>query len=62
VIINCKYLQIETTTMNNDDYSDYLPGDVNNKFVLITGGTTGIGRATACLLVKKGKCFNSCTT
>jgi NADP-dependent 3-hydroxy acid dehydrogenase YdfG len=33
---------------------DYQPETVNNKSVLISGGTTGIGRATAVLLVAQG--------
>ena len=33
---------------------DYQPTSVNNKSVLITGGTTGIGRATAMLLAAQG--------
>src|SRR5215208_2179994 len=33
---------------------DYQPESVNTKSVLITGGTTGIGRATAILLAAQG--------
>jgi NADP-dependent 3-hydroxy acid dehydrogenase YdfG len=33
---------------------DYQPEPVNNKSVLISGGTTGIGRATAILLAAQG--------
>src|ERR1700712_4099100 len=33
---------------------DYLPGDVTGKFIVITGGTAGIGRATAVLLAQLG--------
>lgn len=33
---------------------DYQPESVTNKSVLITGGTTGIGRATAILLASQG--------
>src|SRR5512138_3923953 len=33
---------------------DYQPESVANKSILITGGTTGIGRATAILLASQG--------
>jgi NADP-dependent 3-hydroxy acid dehydrogenase YdfG len=33
---------------------DYQPESVTNKSILITGGTTGIGRATAILLASQG--------
>lgn len=37
-----------------ENLNDYLPQSVEGKSVLITGGTTGIGRAIAVLLAKLG--------
>jgi NADP-dependent 3-hydroxy acid dehydrogenase YdfG len=36
------------------DYHSYLPADIDGKSVIVTGGTTGIGRATAILLAGLG--------
>jgi NADP-dependent 3-hydroxy acid dehydrogenase YdfG len=35
-------------------YADYLSGKVENKSILVTGGTTGIGRAVSLLLAEMG--------
>ena len=37
-----------------EEYKDYLPQSIEGKTILITGGTTGIGRAAAVLLAKLG--------
>jgi NADP-dependent 3-hydroxy acid dehydrogenase YdfG len=37
-----------------ENNNDYLPVSVQGKAILITGGTTGIGRATAILLARSG--------
>lgn len=36
------------------DYNNGLPADIRGKSVIITGGTTGIGRATALLMASQG--------
>jgi len=37
-----------------ENYEDYHPQQLNGKRVLVTGGTTGIGRATAIMLASLG--------
>ena len=39
---------------SNDLFAEYSPANLKNKAILITGGTTGIGRATANLLASLG--------
>src|SRR5574338_1340875 len=38
----------------NSIYFDYQPESVEGKSIMITGGTTGIGRSTALLLAAQG--------
>lgn len=40
--------------MTQQTYADYLAQNVSGKCILLTGGTTGIGRATALLLASMG--------
>ena len=42
------------TTITQHTYADYLSQNVSNKSILITGGTTGIGRATSLMLASAG--------
>lgn len=42
------------TTFTQQTYADYLSQNISNKSILITGGTTGIGRATSLLLASLG--------
>lgn len=40
--------------MTQQTYADYLTQNISGKCILLTGGTTGIGRATALLLASMG--------
>jgi len=41
-------------TMTQQTYADYLTKNISNKSILVTGGTTGIGRATSLMLASAG--------
>ncbi len=43
-----------TTTITQQTYTDYLSQNISDKSILVTGGTTGIGRATSLLLASMG--------
>lgn len=40
--------------MTQQTYADYLSQNISNKSILVTGGTTGIGRATSLMLAAAG--------
>ncbi|MCF6404951.1 SDR family oxidoreductase [Chitinophaga filiformis] len=42
------------TTITQRIYADYLSQNISNKSILVTGGTTGIGRATSLMLAAAG--------
>lgn len=42
------------TTTTLQTYADYLSQNISDKCILVTGGTTGIGRATSLLLASMG--------
>ena len=41
-------------TMTQQTYADYLSQNISNKSILVTGGTTGIGRTTSLMLAATG--------
>lgn len=43
-----------------ENFNDYLPQSITGKSILVTGGTTGIGRATAILLASLGADIITC--
>ncbi len=42
------------TIMTEQTYANYLSQNISNKSILVTGGTTGIGRATSLMLASAG--------